>query len=63
MQFAFSVFPLLLQTTDTFCAVCEMKYNYFFKIMLTVSNDKKKLALLSSIAHSFSPVSDMEINH
>lgn len=35
MLFASSLFPLLLQTNDTFCAVREMKYNYFFEIMCT----------------------------
>lgn len=41
MLCASSLFPLLLQTNDTFFAVREMKYNYFFEVTRTsVLNDK-----------------------
>lgn len=63
MLYASSLFPLLLQTNDTFCAVREMKYNYFFEVMCTKCVEwQKNLPLLSSIAHSFSPSSDIEMN-
>lgn len=42
MLFASSLFPLLLQTNDPYCAIREMKYNYFFEASaLSVLNDKK----------------------